>query len=144
MICMEAPEVLPMPPPYEVSLDRYIDPTEIQTLRASVEWGTDEIEVWQTTLETALAVASVRQNQELIGIGFLVGSPRHAVLCDVTVHPKAQKEGVGGNIVDALVGQAEDQQIKYVTLTFNEQSPWLEKFYRKHGFLPINNAMQLR
>lgn len=141
---MSTPEASPTLQPSEVSLDRHINPEEIQALRISVEWGSDETEVWRSTIETALAVASVRRNHKLIGIGFLVGGPRHAVLCDVAVHPKVQTEGIGGNIVDALVQQAKDQRIKYVTLTFNEQSPWLEDFYRKYGFVSIDNAMQLQ
>jgi GNAT superfamily N-acetyltransferase len=141
---MKTPEVLSMPSPYEVSLDRHIDPAEIQALRTSVGWDPDDAEVWQCILETALTVASVRQSQELMGIGFLVGSSRHAVLCDVAVRPQVQKEGIGGSIVDSLLQQAQDQRIKYVTLTFNEQSPWLEDFYRKHGFVSIDNAMQLQ
>jgi ribosomal protein S18 acetylase RimI-like enzyme len=128
----------------EVLLSREIDPAEIQTLRQSVGWDPDSTEVWQTTLETALAVASVRQGDELVGVGFLVGSPRHGVLCDLAVNPRVQENGVGGSIFDELVKQAHQKEIQYVTLTYDDTNTWLKGFYGRHGFDVIENAMQLR
>ncbi|MBX4201450.1 GNAT family N-acetyltransferase [Candidatus Saccharibacteria bacterium] len=131
-------------PNFELSDTRDIDVVEIQKLRESVEWLPDTPEVWQRTLETALAVSSVYSEDELVGIGFLVGSPRHAVLCDLCVNPANQAQGIGTKLVESLVDAANNQGIRYVTLTMNEKNAdWLEGLYSKNGFQMIGNAMQL-
>jgi len=136
-------EGLPQQSTYEFSNRRDIDVTEIQTLRASVGWSRDTEEVWQGTLEKALTVSSVYSEGKLVGIGFLLGAERHAVLCDICVTPEHQSEGIGTKLVHSLVEAANSQGIKYVTLTYDEKSPWLEDLYRESGFQPISNAMQL-
>ena len=82
-------------------------------------------------------------DKKLVGIGFLLGGPRHAMLCDICVDPSNQGEGHGRKLVESLVQAADDLQIKYVTLTYDERSPWLADLYGSVGFERINNAMQL-
>lgn len=126
-----------------VSHSRDVSPADIQALRESVGWLADTEEVWRQTLASALEVRSVYKDGKLVGIGFLVGTLRHAVLCDVCVNPAFQKHGVGQTIVGSLVEAANEWGIKYVTLTYAESSPWLAGFYAKFGFKKIDDAMQL-
>jgi len=115
-----------------------ISPADIQSLRESVGWQADSQEVWQVTLDTALSVRAV-----FVGIGFLVGSPRHAVLCDVCVKPAYQSRGLGGKLVASLVEDAKRKKLRYITLTFDANAPWLKDWYGKHGFRVAGNAMRL-
>lgn len=127
---------------YEVSDRRDILPEEIQSLRASVGWDPDQREAWTEALVQARAVRSVHEDESLVGIGFLIGTSRHAIVADVCVNPSYQKRGIGHSIVSALVEDAKDST--YVMLTYNEVTPGLPAFYGQYDFEPINNAMQLR
>ena len=125
-----------------VEYTKAIHPDEIQALRESVGWEPDIASTWQETLDVSRAVSSIRDDGQLVGIGFLIGTPRHGIIADVCVAPEAQHDGRGHKLVEALVKAA--QLTKYVTLTFDKANPWLEAFYAQHGFEPIDNAMQLR
>jgi GNAT superfamily N-acetyltransferase len=129
-------------PNYELSNTRSVDPAAIQSLRQSVGWEADDAATWEEQLEKAKAVRSVSYDGELVGIGFLIGLKRHAVVADVCVNPEYQRQGIGHRIVASLVEEA--QTVKYVTLTYNEATPDLQAFYEKHEFAPVSNAMQLR
>ena len=45
----------------------------------------------------------------LVGIGFLIGSARHAVLCDLVVSPDNQHQGVGRLVAQGLTDAAHQQ-----------------------------------
>jgi GNAT superfamily N-acetyltransferase len=128
---------------FELSHRRDIDIEHIRSIRESVGWDPDIADVWQRTLETALDVTTAWDGDNMVGVGFLVGSPRHAVLCDIAVSPTHQKQGIGRAVVEELINAAQEQQIKYVTLTFAEDRPWLKDFYGSLGFRSIDDAMQL-
>lgn len=127
----------------QISSSRRLNPLEIQALRQSVAWEPGRVEVWQRVLDRALHVSSASVDDRLVGIGFLIGNERHATLCDLCVAPDMQSKGIGRSIVNSLIDQACNQEIPYVTLTYDEQSPWLAHFYASCGFAPVNNAMQL-
>lgn len=132
------------PKAFELSDTRDISPALIQGIRESVGWDGDTPEVWEETLRSALEVASAWDSDKLIGVGFLIGSPRHAVLCDIAVSPDWQQEGIGREIAQQLLDVANEKEIKYVTLTFDDQKPWLADFYASLGFAGTDNAMQLQ
>lgn len=127
----------------ELTHGRDFDVTLIQTIRESVGWLPDSTEIWQQTMGSALDVVSAWDGDKVVGIGFLVGSPRHAILCDIAVSPEHQKRGIGREIAQILIHTAQELKIKYVTLTFAEDKPWLVDFYGSLGFRSIDNAMQL-
>jgi ribosomal protein S18 acetylase RimI-like enzyme len=129
---------------FKLSKTRDIDTSLIMELRESVGWGPDDAEVWSQTLQTALEVVSAWDGDALIGVGFLVGGPRHAVLCDLTVTPGWQQNGVGRQIVKDLIDIAQKRDIKYLTLTYDSKKPRLSNFYESLGFVIIDNAMQLK
>lgn len=111
-------------------------------LRASVNWGIESEEMWLSCLEQSLCVVASRDVDEaLIGIGFLAGNDRHAQLVDICVHPSAQRQGLGKQLVIELLAFARERQIRYVTLTWDEGKPWLEDLYASVGFTPINSSM---
>ena len=77
--------------------------------------------------------------------GVLVGAGRAladgvdcSYLCDVAVHPRMQGKGLGGEIIDKLVGlsSGHGKIILYA-------NPGTEGFYRKRGFLHMKTAMAI-
>lgn len=128
--------------PYHFSDNNTVPVKSIQLLRQSVGWIPDSEEVWQETLDTALGVALAWKEEELVGIGFLVGTKRHAVLCDLAVSPDHQRNEIGRHLVTQLMDVAQEKGVRYTTLYYDEAKPWLTDFYQSLGFQSISNAMQ--
>ncbi|MFL1427194.1 MULTISPECIES: GNAT family N-acetyltransferase [unclassified Nocardiopsis] len=55
----------------------------------------------------------------------------HAFLLDTAVAPAAQRRGVGGRVVAALVADLRELGVEWVHVDFE---PHLEEFYRRAGF----------
>lgn len=127
---------------YQFSGANTIPVESIRLLRESVGWIPDSKEIWQETLDTALGVASAWKEERLVGIGFLVGTKRHAVLCDLAIAPDHQQNGIGRQLAHQLMAVAHEEGVKYTTLYYDETKPWLEDFYQSLGFQSVNNAMQ--
>ena len=126
---------------FKIEIDETITPEEVIFVRE--ETLTEEnISIWRECLKQSLCSISARdEHGKLVGIGFLVGNRRHGELVDLSVHPSARQNGIGGKLVDALVSQAKATNIKYFGLTWDTSKPWLKSFYERHGFKQINFGM---
>lgn len=114
-----------------------IAPDEIVDVRLSTGWGEgDTEEGWKQNLETALAVVGVRDTEtnELVGMGFLVGNRRHAVLCDFNVRPEYQGQGIGTAILEERMRIADELKIPFIYTSLAETNPLKEK-YEALGFV---------
>src|SRR5687768_1548231 len=107
---------------------------EIMTLREKVGWAVEDNVVWQQCIGQSLAVVGAcDENNRLIGIGFLTGSIRHAVLCDLTVAPKFQNKGIGTAILYKRLVIASELNIRYIYTDLAKTNP-LGSTYIKLGF----------
>lgn len=131
-----------LPEGYELIQDRSILPQEILELRGE-QVTEEEISVWQKCLLQSLHVLAVRDNEshQLVGIGMLAGNQRHAELVDGTVHPDVREQGIGAFLMRQMVDFALKEDIRYISLTFDEDQPWLQEAYGKFGFKPIDFCM---
>jgi len=114
-----------------------ISPEEIVAVRKSTGWEAgDSEEGWRQNLDTALAVVAVRDDRssELVGMGFLVGNRRHAILCDFNVRPEHQGKGIGTAILQKRM-QIADQELKipFLYTSLAETNP-LKETYKSLGF----------
>lgn len=125
-----------------ISLNSPVTSREVVEVRQ--QKSTEEsLQMWSRCLEQSMCYVAARDETggKLLGIGFLAGNPRHAEIVDLSVHPSARRNGIGGAIVDALVEYARTQKIPYFGLTFDKANPWLKGFYERHGFRSIDFAM---
>lgn len=133
------PETLP--PEYAFVDQTAITANEVIVLRDAGEWGTERSEeLWQSVLEQSIATVGVRDGGDtLVGIGFLAGKPRHAVLCDFIVHPEHQGRGIGKAILNRRVNIADDMHIPYL---YTELAPTnqLRRHYEELGFIATGHA----
>lgn len=120
-----------------------IEPREIMALRAAVDWGVEDADVWSTCLRQSLCVVSARElaTNDLIGVGFLVGNARHAQLVDMVVHPRFQRRGLARRLQQERIDFALANNIRYLSLTWDASKPWLRAFYESMGFRQVDNAM---
>ena len=127
---------------YDFSDTHAIPVGAVQDLRQSVGLVADSSQVWEEAMTDALGVASAWQETELVGIGFLVGTRRHAILCDLAVAPDHRQNGIGRRLAEQLVDTARQKEVRYTTLYYNEARPWLANFYQSLGFQAMTNGMQ--
>jgi len=114
-----------------------ISPEEIVAVRKSTGWEAgDTEEGWRQNLDTALAVVAVCEDttSELVGMGFLVGNRRHAILCDFNVRPEHQGKGIGTAILRRRM-QIADQELKipFLYTSLAATNP-LKESYKSLGF----------
>lgn len=67
-------------------------------------------------------------------------SPGVAYIEEVSVHPDFQRFGVGTKLVEAILDEARDLNLKYVTLRCWTRATWAMAFYKVLGFVPLNDA----
>lgn len=72
-------------------------------------------------------------------IGFLVAQRHRSALhlVELSVHPIAQRRGVGSALLRRGVEEAERLGLAAATLTTFVDVPWNGPFYRRHGFDPV-------
>lgn len=110
---------------------------DVSILRDSSNWGTiTDHDLWQRTIDESIAVVGVSHPTHplLVGIGFLAGNSRHAILCDFLVHPRHRGQGIGQAILNRRINIADELEIPYL---YTELSPTnkLEEYYKGVGFI---------
>ncbi len=140
----ESLEIPNLPQEFELILDGSITPEEILAVREEPADATS-ITVWRKCIDQSLLVVGVRETatQRLVGVGMLVGNQRHAELVDGTVHSDFRHKGIGKVILSKRIEFAQNEQIKYVGLTYDENKPWLKAYYERYGFKSIGFCMWL-
>ena len=102
-----------------------IHPGEIIALRESVNWRGDTAERWQQCIDQSLTIIGVRDAESnLVGMACIAGNVRHAVLCDLVVHPHCQHQGIGGAIMSELLRSASELHISYLYAELAKTNPF--------------------
>lgn len=130
-----------LPKGYRFAYKAEIEPHEVLSLRQSVGWGPgDTDEGWLNNTSNCMEAVGVKdENSLLIGIGFIVGNQRHAVLCDFNVHPEYQGKGFGTAILERRLEIIDEQRIPYIYTSLASTNPLIEK-YKSYGLVSNGNA----
>jgi GNAT superfamily N-acetyltransferase len=135
------PEQIALPEGYRFVEKADINPADVISLRETVGWGNESAEKWQECIDDALEVTAVKdQSGSLIGIGFLVGNKRHAVLCDFVVKPDHQGKGIGTAILKKRMEKVEKLRIPYIYTDIAETNPLRDK-YSSLGFVATGGGL---
>lgn len=118
-----------------------VKPSEIITLRESVGWSGDSERRWQECIDQSLAVIGVRdRDSRLVGMACITGNIRHAVLCDLAVHPDHQRLGIGAAIMSELLKTTDSLGIMYVYAELANTNPFRDKMMAA-GFETTGNSL---
>ena len=130
----ELGQLMKLPEGYEWAQEP-VTAREIMKLRQSVGWDPGLEAIWSGCLNTALSLRAVRLSAtgELVGVGFLTGNGRHAILCDFCVHVQHQGKGIGLAILHARIVDVERLRIPYLYTSISAKNP-LKKVYVEYGF----------
>lgn len=130
-----------LPEGYQFADPRSITVKEVDAIRHSVGWMQDDPHRWRHCLDSALEVCGVRTKEgALVGIGFLTGSYRHAVLCDFNVHKDHQRKGLGKAIIAHRMKRADELKIPYLYISLAAENP-LRNLYQQLGFKAVGDLM---
>ena len=116
---------------------------EVLELRALSGSHDGDESSWDAAIRQSMCVTTARvvQNDKLVGVCFLAGTIRHAQLCDLTVDEAFRGHGIGSALFDEASSFAQDHQVRYLGLTWDQATPWLHPFYERHGFKDVDFAM---
>lgn len=108
---------------------------EVLALRSSVGWDGGDLNIWNACLRDSLDVCGIRaEDGTLIGIGFLAGNQRHAVLCDLCVHPEHRGKGIALAILAKRMIFARDSALPYLYTSLAPENR-LRSVYEGLGFV---------
>lgn len=104
-------------------------------LRESVEWLNFSKEQTETAINHSLYTVTAVENNQVIGMGRLVGDGMYYLVVDIVVHPAYQKLGIGSKIVNRIIEFADKKtpaggrsSIQLIAVKGKEG------FYKKLGF----------
>jgi ribosomal protein S18 acetylase RimI-like enzyme len=118
-----------------------INPTEIMSLRKSVNWKSDTAERWQQCLDQSLVTIGVRDaGGVLIGMASLTGNVRHAVICDLAVNPNHHRRGIGAAIMNELMMTTHERGVSYVYAELAKTNPFREQMIQS-GFVDTGDSL---
>lgn len=104
------------------------------SLRLKTGMGTKDSSKVEIALKNSVFTVSVRENNELIGFGRIVGDQGITyIVSDIMVHPDYQRKGIGKLImkeIDSYIEQNTDEYA-YVCLIANKPA---DKLYSQFGF----------
>jgi len=125
----------------QIKIDPALTADEVVQLRKASGWDHDLSE-WQASLKQNLINVSARDEQgKVVGVCFLCGNQRHAEMTDLVVHPDYRQKGIGRQLFRVVASWALEHKIKYLSLTYDKDYPWLKDLYESEGFQSIDFAM---
>ena len=108
---------------------------EYIALRSSVGWNNFFEEQTRKSIANSLYIVTVFENEKLIGMGRLIGDGMYYLIVDVIVNPEYQRQGIGSQIIDMLVGYVEmETPIDGRSSIQLIAEKGMENFYIKKGF----------
>lgn len=115
-----------------VQLNLFIEHDEVPALREKIGWERRDQD-YPALFERCNFWAGLRSDEGvLIAFGYVCGMGlQHGYMEDILVHPAYQGQGIGSQIVKALLDKASSSGVDIVTLTFE---PEKAGFYEKCGF----------
>lgn len=118
-----------------------ISPDEIIALRESINWKGDTLERWQRCIDQSIAIIGVRDSDShLVGMACITGNVRHAVLCDLVVHPVHQQKGIGAAIMSELLKTVDRIGVSYLYAELADTNPFRDSMLQS-GFQATGNSL---
>lgn len=116
--------------------EKHIDQVyEIETSSFSIPWGKEDILKEVRENKHAVYYAAV-EGETVAGYGGMWHVINEGHITNVAVREDARRMGVGGMILDALEGYANENGLIGLTLEVRISNEAAQRLYTKHGFKP--------
>ncbi|MCE4049640.1 GNAT family N-acetyltransferase [Bacillus sp. Au-Bac7] len=115
-----------------IAVNLPIENHEVPDLREAVGWGRRDKD-YPSLLERCNFWAGGRDEfGKLVAFGYVCGMGlEHGYVEDIIVHPSKQKQGIGMELVTALIAEARQFGLGILTVSFDEHNA---NFYKTSGF----------
>jgi GNAT superfamily N-acetyltransferase len=114
-------------------LDPPLSDDALNTLFAAA-WRGHHLRAWAPILGRSLVYVGAFEREELVGfVNVAWDGGVHAFLLDTTVHPAAQRHGIGTRLVQVAAHAAHERGAAWLHVDYE---PHLDGFYHACGFRP--------
>lgn len=120
---------------------------QLRELWERIGWSEHRVRtnfIWEDCLRSSHYVLSAWDGQRLVGFGRIVADGIFATFYDIAVDPDYQRQGIGRQLMDMLIGQVKDKGYAGIYLFRWEENPGNQAFYESLGFEPTESGMELR
>lgn len=119
---------------------------QLRRLWAEIGWAETRVrsnELWTECLCRSRDIVSVWDGNTLIGFGRVVEDGIFATFYDIAVDPQYQRQGIGTQIMEALISRVKDRNYAGIQLFRWDKNPGNLSFYEGLGFVPSDTGMEL-
>ena len=107
---------------------------EIERSSFSVPWRADD---FTASAEYGTVAASLAENGRLLGYGCLVVVADEAEVTNLAVSADERRRGIGGGILDFLIGTAAESSVSRLFLEVRESNSGAIALYSSRGFKAV-------
>ena len=107
---------------------------EIERSSFSVPWREDD---FTASAEYGTVAASIDENGRLLGYGCLVVVTDEAEVTNLAVEADERRRGIGGGILDFLIGIAAESSVRRLFLEVRESNAGAIALYSSRGFKAV-------
>lgn len=118
----------------EMAIDMAIEQNEVPDLRQAVGWIRRDEDYPSLLAKCSFGTGVRDEHRKLVGFGYIAGPGlEHGYMEDTIVHPDYQRQGIGQQIVQSLLQEAERRLISTITVTYEKGN---QPFSVRCGFAP--------
>jgi ribosomal-protein-alanine N-acetyltransferase len=107
---------------------------KIETASFSVPWRADD---FTASAEYGTVAVSLDADGRLLGYGCLINAADEAEITNLAVSADERRRGVGGGILDFLIGRAEQSSARRIYLEVRESNGGAIALYSSRGFVTV-------
>ncbi len=100
---------------------------------------------YSTVFENTTLIGICLNDKKIIGaIRVISDLKRFALLVDLRVDAKYQNQGIATTLMRDMLKKLVSMEINHINLVVVQNSKWLNKFYKKLGFLNVTDSTLLQ
>ncbi len=110
---------------------------DIETLTGLSFWGAESYKIMLANEDFIFArLARTTKDGKNLDIGFVIARfiRNEAEIMKIAVHPKFQKLGVGGELLELVISESKDRNCRFCYLEVRQSNVSAMKFYSDHKF----------
>lgn len=104
---------------------------ELERLCFSSPWSEKALELY---LADGVAFVATGTDGQILGYGGMLPSGDEGEILNLAVHPTARQQGLGGALLDALLGEADRRRLVQIALEVRISNVGAIALYRSRGF----------
>lgn len=99
------------------------------------------VEDYSVAIDNSAFICVCLDGEKIVGAGRVVSDlSRFGFIVDLNVKKEYRRQGLGNQLVKNMVKICLDNDIRYIELSTDPSSPWLEDFYTKIGFIKVTDS----